>query len=155
MIVGLIYVETLLEQQKANNIKQQDETLQLREMLLSDISAAGLAILSATQHLIRNKESLPTAADIQKWLISSYPLKKTQLYDRLSFLVHHHFLIVDSFAHPRQYYVDHSIILSGATKWLKKQKGKFEHTLLTLEEKLSILDESDPMQIAGLLIDSL
>lgn len=120
-------------------------------MLFQDLTQTDIAIISAVINCLEESGIHPTASMIQKELAGSYPLKRTQLYDRLAHLRELGFLTMELLKHPRSYRVDNSSVTTGSREWLRRRKQVLSQAFERVSEMLETLEQVAPQDIASIL----
>ncbi|MHA2602579.1 MAG: hypothetical protein AM324_010650 [Candidatus Thorarchaeota archaeon SMTZ1-83] len=123
----------------------------VREKLFQDLSSVDIAILSVISKLNQEDERHPTTSVIQKELLVSHPLRRTQLYDRLAHLHELGFISADPFRRPRSYHIDKSTLESGSREWLRRQKESLEQLSNRIEDLLRTMENATPSEVARLV----
>ncbi|MFW9944933.1 MAG: hypothetical protein ACFFB7_08040 [Candidatus Sifarchaeia archaeon] len=127
----------------------------VREKLFQDLSSTDIAILSVISRLSQENEKHPTTSMIQKELLDSHPLRRTQLYDRLAHLNELGFISADPFRRPRSYHIDKSTIESGSREWLRRQKETLTQVSNRLEDLLGTFGNATVTNVAQILRDAI
>lgn len=123
----------------------------VREKLFQDLNPTDLAILSVISRLNQENEKHPTASTIQKELLITHPLRRTQLYDRLAFLTELGFVLADPFRRPRVYQTNRSTLEHGSREWLRRQKEALAQVSDRLEDLLQTIENATPSDVAQLV----
>ncbi|MHA1960978.1 MAG: hypothetical protein ACW99U_12145 [Candidatus Thorarchaeota archaeon] len=122
------------------------------DLLLGDLTPTDFAILSVALELNRFGEFSPTASMIQRRLDDiGWPLGKTQLYNRLSFLCELGFLSAGLWNHPKRFVADQSTIVRGAREWLVIEKNRIQQAAKELDARLQLLHGTKPSQLASII----
>ncbi len=126
----------------------------VREKLFQDLNPTDVAILSVISRLGHQNEHHPTASNIQKELLVTHPLRRTQLYDRLAYLTELGFVQADPFRRPRIYQTDKSTLEYGSREWLRRQKEALAQVSDRLEDMLRTIENATPFDVAQLVIQA-
>ncbi|UCH04211.1 MAG: hypothetical protein JSW05_11640 [Candidatus Thorarchaeota archaeon] len=130
------------------------ETSIVREKLFQDLTTTDIAILSVIFRLNQKSEKHPTTSMIQKEMLASHPLRRTQLYERLSHLKELGFISVNPFGRPRSYGIDKSTIVSGSSEWLRRQKEALGQVFNRVEDLLKTFENATPTEVAEIIHDA-
>lgn len=124
----------------------------LKTMLSRDLTPTDFVILSAVMNHCKKTGEYPTASTIQEELTEKYPLKRTQLYDRLSYLSDLGFITMEVLNRPRCYCADKSTFDSGAKEWLRRSREALSREHEKVADMRKFLDETTPTDIARILM---
>jgi hypothetical protein len=126
----------------------------VREKLFQDLNSTDVAILSVISRLNQEDEKHPTASTIQKELLITHPLRRTQLYDRLAYLTELGFVQADPFRRPRVYQTDISTLEYGSREWLRRQKEALAQVSDRLADLLQTIENATPSDVAQLVSEA-
>jgi hypothetical protein len=138
--------DILLTENKSNGL---DNSLQ--NIIISELTASDLAILSSIQRFSSENKTTPTASDILLVLKKHHPLKRSHLYERLTFLVRTKLIAVDRFNHPRRYILNHSTLARGVIELVVSFQDRMKQVSRELELALQDLNHLDPQDVVNLL----
>ena len=127
----------------------------VREKLFQDLNPTDVAILSVISRLNQENENHPTASTIQKELLVSHPLRRTQLYDRLAFLTELGFVLADPFRRPRVYQTDRSTLEYGSREWLRRQREALAQVSDRLADLLRTIENATSSDVAQLVSEAI
>ena len=139
------------------NIESREKECSLENTIISELTSSDLAILSSIRKLSVMRDTAPSAADIMLLLENHHPLKRSHLYERLTYLKQSKLIAVDNFSHPRRYVMNYSTIARGVLALVSNYQEKVEKASRELErtrQDLENLDMNDIIELLNSKIDS-